>query len=348
MTSIVSRRLFLLLSLAVAGQLVTLPALADDAEKAPRTGEVTFTPVEDEATAVPEPFQLEEHKFPFEQKFLKTSSKAIEISEVTFPSPVETPHANNNTVHAEYFKPLSEGKHPAVIVLHILGGDFDLSRLVARQLASNGVAALFIKLPYYGPRSEPGVEIAMVDPDPHQTVKGFTQAVLDIRRGAAWLAAQEEVDPEQLGITGISLGGITTSLAAAGEPRFKKVCPILAGGDIARVSTSSPEAAVFRERWQEQGGTMEELVEILKPIDPVTHADRVKGRKILMLNARYDEVVPPECSESLWEAFGQPEIHWYDSGHYSFARFIFDALSRATRFFQPDGSNSTTAAASSN
>lgn len=342
MTCFALRRLrFMIVLLALAVVFTELSAVADETAKEPRTGEVTFTPVEDEATLVPEAFQLEEHTFPFEQKFLTTSSKRIEISEVTFPSPVETPHANNNTVHAEYFRPLSEGKHPGVIVLHILGGDFDLSRLVARQLASNGVAALFIKLPYYGPRKEPGVDIAMVDTNPHQTVKGFNQAVLDIRRGAAWLAAQEEVDPEQLGITGISLGGITTSLAAAGEPRFKKVCPILAGGDIVRVSAESPEAAVFREKWIADGGTIEELVEVLRPIDPVTHAERVKGRKIMMINARYDEVVPPACTESLWHAFGEPEIHWYDAGHYSFARFIFDALGKATRFFQPDQATTT-------
>ena len=31
-----------------------------------------------------------------------------------------------------------------------------------------------------------------------------------------------------------------------------------------------------------------------------------------MLNARYDEVIPPACTESLWRAFGQPQIIWWD------------------------------------
>lgn len=302
----------------------------------PRSGEVEFEPAPNEEEVVPEHFRLEKHTFPFQQQFIPTASQVIEASLVTFPSPMETPHPNNNTVHAEYFRPVGDGPHPGVVVLHILGGDFDLARLVARQLASNGVAALFIKLPYYGPRSEPGVNVQMVDENPHQTVKGFTQAVLDIRRGAAWLAAQEEIDPEQLGITGISLGGITTSLAATAEPRFVKICPILAGGDVARVSAESPEAAVIRERFLSDGGSEEELIEILRPIDPCTYGANVHGRKILMLNATQDEVVPPACTESLWEAFGQPEIVWYEAGHYSFARYIFDALARATRFFQAE------------
>jgi hypothetical protein len=53
-----------------------------------------------------------------------------------------------------------------------------------------------------------------------------------------------------------------------------------------------------------------------------------------MLNASRDEVIPPACTLSLWRAFGQPEIVWFDAGHYSAMRFIFDGLGRVTRFFQ--------------
>ena len=74
---------------------------------------------------------------------------------VTFPSPVKTPHENNNTVHCEYFRPVGAGKRPAVVVLHILGGDFDLARLFCSNLATGGVSALFLKMPYYGPRRQP-------------------------------------------------------------------------------------------------------------------------------------------------------------------------------------------------
>ncbi len=61
-------------------------------------------------------------------------------------------------VHAEYFAPVGFGpKRPGVIVLHILGADFPLSRYMAARLADRGVAALFVKLPYYGER-RPGGE----------------------------------------------------------------------------------------------------------------------------------------------------------------------------------------------
>ena len=52
-----------------------------------------------------------------------------------------------------------------------------------------------------------------------------------------------------------------------------------------------------------------------------------------MLNAKHDEVIPRPCTESLWRAFGEPEIVWYDGGHYSVARHIFGALHEVTHFF---------------
>lgn len=326
-----SRSRFLALGLCC----VVVGLLAPSAwAKVDRTGTVHYEPAADES-GIPDFFRMPAHDFTFEEEYLKKNS-GVEWSNVTFPSPVETPHSNNNTVHAEYFKPRGEGKRPGVIVLHILGGDFELSRLVARQLALNGVAALFIKLPYYGPREQPGTGVKMISEDAYQTVKGFKQAVLDIRQGAAWLAAQPEVDPEQLGITGISLGGITGSLALTAEPRFKKAFLMLAGGDVARIGLESPEAQEIIGRWRAEGKTDADLIDVLKPIDPVTYGQNVRGRKIVMFNAKNDEIVPPACTESLWKSFGEPEIIWVDAGHYTAARFIMGALNRCTELFQPD------------
>lgn len=299
----------------------------------PVEGEIAFEPAANEAK-LPKFARLKAHRFAFKQQAMPTASKQLTMFEVTFPSPVVTEHVNNNTVHCEYFRPVDEGRYPAVVVLHILGGDFDLSRMFCRQLASNGVAALFLKMPYYGPRRQPGVEQRMIMGDPRQTVSGMQQAVLDIRRGAAWLAAQPEVDADQLGVFGISLGGITSALAATCEPRFQKVCLMLAGGDIGKIGWEAKELAPLRQRWLEMGETKRSFLKTMAVIDPVTYADQVRGRKILMLNATRDEVIPRACTDSLWKAFGEPEIVWMDAGHYSAMRFIFDGMARVTRFFQ--------------
>src|SRR5262249_11194087 len=154
------------------------------------------------------------HTFEFAAEDLESSTADLRLSLVTFPSPVKTALEQNNTVHCEYFLPRRQEKVPAVVVLHILGGDFPLSRLFCSALASRGGAALFIRMPYYGRRREAGDPRRMVSKDPRETVEGMTKAILDIRRAAAFLASQPEIDPDQLGVFGISLGGITGGLAA--------------------------------------------------------------------------------------------------------------------------------------
>jgi dienelactone hydrolase len=297
-------------------------------------GKFSFEPLDE--SRVPEPFRLEVRRdIPFQTAPMATTSQTFAISAVTFPSPVETPHANNNTVHCEYFCAAGDGKRPGVIVLHILGGDFDLSRLFCRALTTRGCSALFVKMPYYGPRRQPDVATRMVSRDPHETVRGMTQAVKDVRYATAWLANRPEIDADQLGIMGISLGGITGALTLTAEPRLHKAFLMLAGGDVAQVAWETKKMRQLREQWEANGGTKDSFFALMRTVDPAAYGDRVRDRKILMINARHDEIIPAACAESLWKSFGEPPIVWLDAGHISAARYIFDGLDKATKFFEP-------------
>jgi dienelactone hydrolase len=322
---------------ALSASLRLSPSVVQAADQTPAAaverGEVAFSPASQGEAAVPEPFRLEPHAFAWERQELPEISKRITRADVRFPSPVKTPVAVNNTVHCELYAPRQEGRVPAVVVLHILGGDFPLARLFANNLAQHGVAALFLKMPYYGPRRDPQSPRRMITPDPQETVEGLTQAVLDIRRATAWLASRPTVDPEKLGVFGISLGGITGALAATAEPRLANVCLLLAGGDLGRIAWESKELAKIRESWLAKGGSRDEFLAMLSAVDPVRYGANVRGRRVLMMNARDDEVVPRVCTEALWESFGRPDIHWYPGGHYSVAIHILDALQKSARFF---------------
>jgi len=309
------------------------PALAE--QSVHRSGKVRFEPVADEEHVVPEPFRLSAQTFSFDQVPQPQWVGDVTVSTVTFPSPVQTTEPNNNTVYCEYFRPAKPGKYPACVVLHIFAGDFPLSRLFANNLAQHGIAALFVKMPYYGERRQPNSNARMISNDPQETVRGMIQAVKDIRYAAAWLAAQDEVDPQKLGVFGISLGGITASLAAAAEPRFVKVCPVLAGGDLSIAIRDSQERhlVAMKDHWLAQGHSLDELSVLMKPVDPCAYGDRLQGRQVLMINALHDEIIPRACTDHLWEAFGRPPIEWYNSGHYTAALYLLNALEKTTAFF---------------
>ena len=318
--------------LCIAGISLSLCPSASAAEEAHERGEVTFEPSREEER-VPARFRMAANHFAWRAAPLQMVSETLEVWDLTFPSPVTTPVPANNTVHAEYYRSRGNGRRPAVIVLHILGGDFELSRLFANCLAQHGVHALFVKMPYYGPRRDSASAQRMVSPNPHETVAGMTQAVLDIRRGVSWLASRPEIDGERIGVFGISLGGITSALVTAVEPRIQRACYVLAGGDIAGAGWDSPHAQPVRERWLAQGRTREEFVAILQAIDPVTYAQSAHGKRMLMLNATDDEIIPRACTLSLWKSLGEPEIRWLKGGHFSVMRHLFSALLTVSHFF---------------
>jgi dienelactone hydrolase len=294
-------------------------------------GEVSFRPTPAEAQ-VPELFQLRLATFSYEMETVR-KTPGYTVAAVRFPSPVESPDLVNNTVHAEFFKPVTPSRRPAVVVLHILGADFALSRYLAARLADRGVAALFVELPYYGERRPQGIERRFLSTDIERSVLAMRQGVCDVRRAASWLAARPEVDPNKLGVTGISLGGIVASLSVAVDPTLKRASLMLAGGNLADIIWNLPEAAAFRRGWIAAGRTKVDLEAFADPFDPLTYAHGLPGKRLMMFAGRVDEVIPPASAQALWEAAGRPPIHWYDCGHYSSAGFLLPAFRATVEFF---------------
>lgn len=292
---------------------------------------VTFRRTAAEA-GVPAPYRLADATFAYRQTLIRRGPR-VDIFEVRYPSPVVSPHPENNQVYAEYYRPRRAGRVPGVVVLHVLKSRFEVARLVSQSLASEGVSALFIQMAYYGHRRPRGKRIRMVSRDVDRTLANIRQTVLDIRRGVAWLAAQPEIDPHRLGIVGVSLGSMTGCLAAEMEPRVRKTALVLSGGDFVRVLWQAPEARPLRAAWEKAGGTYVTLADKVRPVDPVTYAHRLKDREVFMINARHDEVIPRACTVRLWKALGQPRIVWLDSGHVGSARYVFHILHVLGQFF---------------
>ncbi len=300
-------------------------ARARNSPRFPNRAKVRFCPGDAESR-VPLHFRLDAHEFEFQSRVLRGGEK-YRLHRLTFPSPATTEVSENNTVHGEYFQPAGKRALSGVRCFAHSGRRLHLlSETVAEShLARNGIAALFVKLPYYGPRRSKNSPRRMISEDPRESVAGMTQAVLDIRRAAAWLAERTEVDPRRLGITGISLGGIMSALAASGEPRLENVAVFLGGGNFAEYlwANQTDRAQAFRKRWLAAGGTRESFGKIVDQIDPVTYGHLLQGRRVLMIAAKNDEVIPPACATALWESIGrEPELVWIDAGHYSAIKYL--------------------------
>lgn len=320
----------------------------------PRSGEIaqpgatriklTFQPGPLEAS-VPDLYRLEGATFTSEME-LRREFEDFRVWTVRFPSPIESPDEANNTVHAEYYEPKggeASSKRPGVVVLHILGADFALSRFMCIRLAQHGVAALFMKLPYYGERQGNGPghgERAggrLLSVDIERSVRAMRQGICDVRRSVFWLKNRPEVDPARLGVAGISLGGIVSSIAASVDPEISEAALLLAGGNLSEILWTMPEGRRYRDQWIAEGKTREDLEVLTKPFDPLRFGDRLRGKRVLMIAGNVDDTVPPRCTLELWKVAGRPPIRWLDCGHYSAASYLLPEMRVVCEFFaNPD------------
>jgi dienelactone hydrolase len=168
-----------------------------------------------------------------------------------------------------------------------------------------------------------------------QTMVAVQQTVLDVRRAGAWLAARSEVDPRQLGIMGTSLGSMVGALAAQMEPRFRKVVVLLGGGGLVDAYYDDPRAVRYVKIWEAVGGSKEGVKRLLAPVDPLTCAANLRDRQVLIMAAKRDDIIPPRCSEALWEACGKQKIIWFDCTHVGAVMYIIPGLNHIVDHFKP-------------
>lgn len=99
-------------------------------------------------------------------------------------------------------------------------------------------------------------------------------AVADVVLAHTWLRAQEGVDPERIGITGISWGGYLTCITAGVDGRFKFAAPVYGCGFLTDNSTWLAKFAEMtpenRERWRTNWDPSAHLVGARMPVLWVT------------------------------------------------------------------------------
>jgi dienelactone hydrolase len=287
----------------------------------------------DDPSSVPPLYRLPAATFEVKQTLKYTLHQSrVKVYDISFPSAVVSQHLENNTVVGEYFEPMNPaGKTPAVLVLDIMQGNQMVSRGQAVWLASRGIAAVTIHMPYYGPRRPANSRLKMITVDVQQSVANVQQAVLDGRRAVAWLANLPNVDRDRLGVVGTSLGSFIAGLVAASEPLANRACLLLSGGALVDSFYDHPKAEFLRTISAYIPGTKDGLKRLIAPVDPITYADALKAKKLLLIGASRDDIVPPVALEKLWQACGKPRIVWYDGTHVGGALYAMYAMDEVIR-----------------
>ena len=216
------------------------------------------------------------------------------------------------------------------------GSGFSAFAVHGARLADRGVAALFVKLPYYGERRPPGRGRRRSGFSPQTSsgrVTSMRQAVCDVRRAAVWLATARRSTATGLGVTGISLGGIVSSLAAAVDPAIREGASCSPAATCRRSSGRCPRARPYRGPGSQSGRTLTRSEGSDRPFRSADLCEPAGGQTLLMIAGKVDEVVPPASTLLLWEAAGRPPIRWYDCGHYSAVGYLLPGIRQTVDFF---------------
>jgi dienelactone hydrolase len=169
-------------------------------------------------------------------------------------------HGQPTRIFAYYARPTNgSGPFPAMLLVH--GGGGKAFREWAEHWAQRGYVALAMDLAGNGPAGR--LPDGGQDQNDENKFRDFTEteagqmwtchAVAAVLRGHSLLAAQKEVDPNRIGVTGLSWGGYLTCIIAGLDERLKVAVPVYGCGHLNENSVWLPRfekmTPTQRQRW---------------------------------------------------------------------------------------------------
>ncbi|MBU1616606.1 MAG: acetylxylan esterase [Candidatus Margulisbacteria bacterium] len=187
----------------------------------------------------------------------------VKVSEVYYPS---RPYKGKTAIIFGYYcVPLYvKEKQPAILISH--GGGGSASLQTGLRWARYGYANLVIDLPGKGKQREasrstgPDMDVENLLYTGKDLENNYLiHSVAAIRNGISFLAGQPEVDPERIGMIGLSWGGVNALLTNGQEPKLKAVVNVFGAGFI-------PEGCTWMDQFTKK--SPEEMGRWHKYIDP--------------------------------------------------------------------------------
>lgn len=244
-----------------------------------------------------------------------------------FPSAIETPYVENNTVWGRFF---DAQKNLAIVVLPQWNCKWDGQIQLCSVLQHVGITSIRLSLPYHHHRKPPYLERAeyLVSSNIGRTLTAIRQAVLDARRAADWLLDRGY---KRIGVLGTSVGSCIAFLLFSHDERFSAGAFIHVSSFFADVVWNGLSTKHVRLSL-ENAVDLPQLRFLWSPISPHPFIKRLRGtaRKLLTLSGRYDTTFLPELSRQAYAEFDRCGVSynhvWLPCGHYTMGRFPFSGM----------------------
>lgn len=137
--------------------------------------------------------------------------------------------------------------------------------------------------------------------------------VIAIRQLLDWAQLQYEVDPDQIGLVGFSMGAIVAAMALGADQRFAGGVLMMGAGKPGEVFATcngfpgEVRAAITERFGWSQARYQALFEELFAPGDPANFVGRYQPERLLIMDGAFDDCMSRDARRALWETTGRPE-----------------------------------------
>ncbi len=228
-------------------------------------------------------------------------------------------HKDNRTARLRLWQHAGPPR-PTVLAIH--GFSADLYWLnewffALPWLYRMGLDVALFTMPFHGSRQtrfSPFSGHGFFAGGPARINEAFAQAVHDFRVFVDYLLAERGVP--RVGVTGVSLGGFTSALLAATEPRLQFAIPNVPLATLPDLVLEwEPIGAVIRASLKLFRQRIEDARAMLAVSSPLSYAPLLPRERLMVIGGIGDRLAPPKHSRLLWEHWQRCKLHWFVGSH---------------------------------
>ena len=224
----------------------------------------------------------------------------------------------NATAWAEHWRH-DDGPRPTLCVVHGFFADpyWINSRFLALPwFYAQGYDVLLYTLPFHGRRAgrlSPFSGHGYFGHGISHLNETVAHAVHDFRAFVDYLEGEGN---EKIGVTGISLGGYTTSLLAAVEDRLDFAIPNVPVVSLIDLMLEwLPVGPAVKAVMRMTGLSVQELRHVTALHCPLTYAPKIPKDRLMIISGAGDRLAPPKHSRLLWDHWDRCALHWFPGNH---------------------------------
>jgi pimeloyl-ACP methyl ester carboxylesterase len=227
-------------------------------------------------------------------------------------------HERNQTAWAQYWR---HGDRPRPTICLVHGYVFDSYRVNSRffdmpWFFDQGYDVLLYTLPFHGYRQgllSPFSGHGYFAHGPLHINEVVAHAVHDFRIFMDWLFAE---GAPAVGVTGLSLGGYTTSLLASADERLAFAIPVIPPASLVDVAYQwFPLGPLLRSMLWSAGIDIRESRHTMAVGSPLTWQPRLPAERLMIVAGMGDGITYPKHARLLQEHWQGAAMHWFPGGH---------------------------------